>query len=143
MACELPIMRGRVRTSGAQVSHYLCRNVILGEHRAQDLIAIRSALLGSEYSIVAEVGNTDELLFQCEQKQPDLVIMDATLPGITDALVAIRQLKRRHIGLTILATGAISQNATVMESLTMGASDFILKPLQARAVRACVERNGG
>ncbi len=123
------------------MSYFVSQDVIIADDSSADRHAIRDALRGTTYSIIGEVNSTDDMFMIADRHAPDLIFLDATLPGTTDALVAIRQLKRRHLGVVVIAMGPISQNAVVMEALTMGANDFLLKPLQARSVRSCVEKN--
>lgn len=123
------------------MSYFVSQDVIIADDSSGDRQVIREALRGTTYSIVGEVNTIDDLFMIADRHPPDLVILDATLPGTTDALVAIRQLKKRHLGVVVIAMGAMSQNAVVMESLTMGANDFMLKPLQPRQVRSCIEKN--
>ena len=123
------------------MSYFVSQDVIIADDSTGDRHVIREALRGTTYSIIGEVNTTDDMFMVADRHEPDLVFLDATLPGTTDALVAIRHLKRRHIGLVVIAMGAISQSAVVMEALTMGANDFLLKPFQARSVRSCVEKN--
>lgn len=125
------------------MSYFVSQDVIIADDNTGDRHIIREALRGTTYTIVGEVNTTDDLFMIADRHVPDLVFLDSCLPGTTDALVAIRELKRKHMGVVVIATGAMSQNAIVMESLTMGANDFLLKPLQARAVRSCVEKNSG
>jgi two-component system chemotaxis response regulator CheY len=123
------------------VSYFVSQDVIVADDDTGARHIIHEALRGTTYSIVGEVNSTDDLFMVADRHPPDLVFLDATLPGTTDALVAIRELRRRHLGVVVIAMGAISQNAVVMEALTMGANDFLLKPLQARTVRSCMEKN--
>jgi two-component system chemotaxis response regulator CheY len=123
------------------VSYFVSQDVIIADDSSGDRHVIREALRGTTYSIIGEVNTTDDLFMLADRYKPDLVFLDSCLPGTTDALVAIRELKRRHLGIVVIATGAMSQNAIVMESLTMGANDFMIKPLQPRAVRSCIEKN--
>jgi DNA-binding response OmpR family regulator len=125
------------------VSYFVSQDVIIADDSTGDRHVIREALRGTTYSIIGEVNTTDDMFALAERHAPDLVFLDAALPGTTDAMVAIRHLKRRHMGVVVIAMGAISQNAVVMESLTMGANDFLLKPFQPRTVRSCLEKNSG
>lgn len=93
------------------------------------------------YTQVTEASNTDDALARWEKFEPDLGIVDVTLLGSLDALVTVRLMCQKRPQAKVLVTGTASQNALVMEALTMGAADFILKPLNPRAVRACLEHN--
>ncbi len=117
------------------------RTVLLADDQSACREQLREILRSLGCMIVAESRNTDDTLAKYEKFEPDLVIIDVTLLGSLDALVAIRQMWRANPQTTLLATGTASQNTIVMEALTMGASDFVLKPFNQRSVRACLERN--
>lgn len=117
------------------------RTVMLADDQAACREQLREILRHLGCQIIAEARNTDDALAKFEKLRPDVVIMDVTLLGTLDCLVAIRQMWRMDPLITVLATGTASQNVTMMEALTMGATDFFLKPFNMRSIRACLERN--
>lgn len=92
-------------------------------------------------TVIAEASNTDDAVARFEKLEPSVVIIDVTLLGSMDALIAIQQMRRINGMAHVYSTGAASQNSIMMESLTMGAADFILKPFNHRSVRASLERS--
>jgi DNA-binding response OmpR family regulator len=55
--------------------------------------------------------------------------------------VAIRRIRRSKPETVIRATAAPSQSTLLMEALSMGAVDFVLKPFQRKSVLSCLQRN--
>ena len=94
-------------------------------------------------TIVGEASNTDDVLERFDRLRPDVVVIDVTLPGTLDALVAIQRMTRMEPQTTVFATAMASQNRVVMEALTMGAVDFFLKPFQRSTIHSTLQRNVG
>ncbi|HEU4753268.1 MAG TPA: response regulator [Armatimonadota bacterium] len=117
------------------------RTLMLADDQSTDRITLHEMLRRTGLIVVAETANTDDALEKFERLRPDVVLMDVTLPGTWDALVVIQRMRRMHPEVTVLATGMASQNTVLMEAMTMGAQDFILKPFQQASVHACLQRN--
>jgi DNA-binding response OmpR family regulator len=64
------------------------------------------------------------------EKIPDLIVLDVDLPGFSDGEVVafIKERKAQEVPLILL--GGLEHGEFVLEALTMGASDFIIKPLK-------------
>jgi chemotaxis response regulator CheB len=102
---------------------------------------LREYLRNTGCAIVGECRSTDDLLMKFETLKPDVIFIDVTLIGTMDALVVIQRMRRADPAVIIFATASASQSGVLMEAMTMGAADFILKPFQAHTVRSCLERN--
>jgi len=122
---------------------YINRRVLIADDQSTPRQELREYLRHTGCTIVGECRNTDDLLIKFETLQPDVVFIDVTLIGTLDALVVIQRMRRIDPSLTIFATASASQGSILMEAMTMGAIDFILKPFQAHSVRSCLERNLG
>ena len=81
-----------------------------------------------EFSVeVARDGN--EVLKKTEERDPDLLVMDAMLAGM-DGLSVLRQLqKREDMPMTILTSGFVSDRM-LMEASELGAAYFLPKPFE-------------
>ena len=81
-----------------------------------------------EFSVeVARDGN--EVLKKTEERDPDLLVMDAMLAGM-DGLSVLRQLqKREDMPMTILTSGFVSDRM-LMEAAELGAAYFLRKPFE-------------
>ena len=64
-----------------------------------------------------------------EEVQPDLVIMDITMPNM-DGLEALKAIKGKHADANVVMCSAMGQEAMVIEAIKSGAKDFIVKPFK-------------
>lgn len=104
------------------------------------------ALLSAEQDlvVVAEADNGTSALALSDRLQPDLVLMDVSLPGLSGA-DATRQIKQAHPELTILALSVHEELPFVRMLLDAGARGYALKRSACdelvRAVRTVVAGN--
>ncbi len=91
-----------------------------------------------DIEVVATAANGLEALDLIEDLEPDLVFMDVQMPGM-DGMTVIRKLRDRQVPLPhfVLAT-AYDQYA--VEAFGLEALDYLLKPVEAERLTACVER---
>ena len=120
---------------------FIHQTVLLADDQSSSREQLRELLRATQCAVVAEARSTDDLLEKFERLRPDVVIIDVTLLGSLDALVAIQRMRRLDPDTMLFATGTASQGGVIMESLSMGATDFFFKPYQQKAVRDCFERN--
>jgi two-component system response regulator NreC len=86
------------------------------------------ALLNAEpdLQVVGEAGDGWEALRLAAELQPDLMLMDISMPGL-DGLEATRLLRRRHPRLRILLLTLHEEEDLVREAIEAGASGYIVK----------------
>jgi two-component system chemotaxis response regulator CheY len=130
--------------NGGRISMlYINRRVLIADDQSPPRQQLREYLRHTGCTIIGESRNTDDLLIKFESLQPDVIFVDVTLLGTIDALVAIKRMRQMDPACTVFATASASQSTVLMEAMTMGAADFILKPFQQHSVRSCLERNLG
>jgi len=78
-----------------------------------------------------------EALDQVRREPPDLVLLDANMPGL-DGYATCRQLHQDDPDLPIIFVTAASDFASEVQALEAGALDFITKPFNPPVVRARV-----
>jgi DNA-binding NarL/FixJ family response regulator len=66
--------------------------VLLADDHA-GMLALRAAVLADECFVVGSVGDECEILAEAERLDPDVIVLDITMPGL-DGIEAARQLKR-------------------------------------------------
>jgi len=98
---------------------------------AEDHTIVRkglSALLEAEEGIevIGEAQDGREALLKTEQLQPDVVIMDITMPGL-NGLEATRQIKKRFPKVKVLILTVHSDEEYVRQILHAGASGYLVK----------------
>ena len=86
---------------------------------------------------VSEADDAATALEMCEALQPDLVLSDWMMPGMTgpEFCRAFRQMKRDRYGYFILLTSKSEKNE-IASGLDAGADDFLTKPVNAPELRA-------
>ncbi len=83
------------------------------------------------------VGNGADALAPVDLFQPDLVILDLTLPGL-DGLQVCQAIRRREAYIPIIMLTARTEDVDKIVGLETGADDYITKPFNARELAARV-----
>jgi len=76
--------------------------------------------------VVGEATDGEHVLSQAEALNPDIVVMDISMPGM-NGLVATRTLKRTHTHVAIVALTRHDDDTYLEELLRAGASGYVLK----------------
>ncbi len=100
---------------------------------------VKEILSKNGYEIVGEAENGQKAIEKYKELQPDLVIMDITMPEI-DGIEAVKQIKAADPNAKIVMCSAMGQQAMVIEAIQAGARDFIVKPFQADRVLEAVKK---
>jgi two-component system, NarL family, response regulator DegU len=87
---------------------------------------LRRSLEAAGLDVVAEVGDGLEVLAAARASNPDIVLMDLSLPG-QDGLVATRQLKEYMPDLPVVILTMFADEQTVREAFAAGADGYLLK----------------
>src|SRR6516162_10531116 len=82
-----------------------------------------------DMQIVASVRGAREAIDQMERKNPDVVILDVTMPDM-DGLSALPRLLEKKRSLVVLMVSTLTRrNAEIsLHALSLGAADYIAKP---------------
>ncbi|MDT9000659.1 response regulator transcription factor [Paucibacter sp. APW11] len=100
----------------------------------QKLAELVRDYLGAYEFAVEIVARGDEALERFAASQPDLVILDLSLPGL-DGLVVCRQIRERS-AVPLLILTAREDAFDEVSGLEQGADDYINKPVQPRVLLA-------
>ena len=113
----------------------LQRVMVVDDSRMQRRI-LSSQLARSGYTVV-EAGSAEEALSLCEADEPDLVISDWMMPGMTgiEFCQALRGRAGQNYVYFILLTSK-NESAEIVRGLDGGADDFLTKPVIGDELRA-------
>jgi two-component system, cell cycle response regulator len=104
-------------------------------------IALLQAQLASEYMDVLVAHDGSEALGMIGQCHPDLVLVDAVMPGM-DGFEVCRRIKREptttHLPVVMVTT--LDRDEDRMAALEAGADDFMTKPIHLPTLMARVRR---
>lgn len=86
-----------------------------------------------------KAGNGQTALDIIEKEQPDLVLLDLMMPGMSgyDVLKTVRETKDMNT-LPIVILSALNSNDDVVKGFSLGANDFITKPVIMQRLHNCV-----
>lgn len=100
---------------------------------------LRTILLEEGHEIVAEAANGKEAVSAYMSVKPDLVTMDITMPEL-DGVGAVKEIRRADPNARIIMCSAMGQKAMVVEAITAGAKDFVVKPFHRERVIESVNK---
>jgi len=104
-------------------------------------IVIRSCLriLGDgEYEVEA-VQDGGEALRRIEENHYDVLVLDIMMPKI-DGLEVLRRVKEAHPDIDVIMITGLSQIETAVQTMKLGAFDYLPKPFDPDALKLVVER---
>jgi two-component system, NarL family, response regulator LiaR len=101
--------------------------------------AVRDALQGAGVVVIAEAGNGGDAVRLAQHYQPDVVLMDVSMPGL-DGIAATRRIVDQASGVAVVILAARDDYETALHCLRAGASGFLTRTISlevlARALRA-------
>ena len=100
---------------------------------------VTDALSGGGHEIVGEAGNGVEALSRYQELRPDVMTLDITMPE-KDGLAALKEIIAVDPGAKVIMCSALGQESKVLESIKLGAKDFVVKPFQPDRVLSAVEK---
>lgn len=100
---------------------------------------IKDILTKNGYEVAGEAENGVVAVKKYGELQPDLVLMDITMPE-KDGIQALKEIKAADAGAKVIMCSAMGQQAMVIEAIQSGARDFIVKPFQADRVIEAVKK---
>ena len=100
---------------------------------------IKDVLSKNGFTILGEAENGLKAVEKYKELQPELVIMDITMPEM-DGIQAVKEIKKINSAAKIIMCSAMGQQAMVIEAIQAGAKYFIVKPFNADRVIEAVKK---
>jgi len=91
-----------------------------------DLLQALQTLLGSEFEIMASVGDGYALIEAAAAHEPDVIVADISMP-LLSGLRAARQLKKNQPNIRVVFLTVHEEPAFVAEAKKLGASGYVVK----------------
>jgi DNA-binding NarL/FixJ family response regulator len=116
--------------------------VLLADDNAQFRSVLRRLLeRDDEIEVVAEASNGIQAIDLVEQYEPDIVIMDVSMPGL-DGIEATYELKARSPELTVLMLSIGNKDQEIEAGLAGGAAEYLVKGSPAHEIIGAIKRHG-
>ena len=100
---------------------------------------IKDVLTKNGFEVVGEAENGKVALEKYKELDPDLVIMDITMPEV-NGIEALKSIRAHNSAAKVVMCSAMGQQAMVIEAIQSGAKDFIVKPFQPDRVCDAVRK---
>ena len=94
---------------------------------------VSDVLLGGGHEVVGEAGDGVEAVARYQELRPEVTTLDITMPE-KDGLSALREIIALDPTARVVMCSALGQESKVLESIKLGAKDFVVKPFQADRV---------
>ena len=112
--------------------------VLVVDH--SDAVCMSCSVILAEFGFaVQQTSNTLDALARCQADKPDVVIVDADLPGSLELVQSLHMLRGRR-RLNIFYSVAKADLRTLMAAKTAGATDVVLKPFDRKSLREVFSR---
>lgn len=103
---------------------------------------IKDILQKNSFEIAGEASDGLDAVEKYKETNPDIVIMDITMPNM-DGLQALIELKKVDPNAKVIMCSAMGQESMVIDAIKSGAADFIVKPFQADRILKAIQRVAG
>lgn len=98
---------------------------------------LKDILTSLGHSVIGEAADGVEAIDMYMEMGPDLVTMDIHMPNL-DGIAALRRILELDPTARIIVASAFGQPDTIKEAISLGAKDFIIKPLDVDRVTQAV-----
>jgi two-component system, chemotaxis family, chemotaxis protein CheY len=98
---------------------------------------LSDALISGGHEIVGHAGNGTEAIERYQELRPELTTLDITMPE-KDGLQALAEIMAIDPTARVVMCSALGQETKVLESIKLGAKDFVVKPFQPDRVLEAV-----
>ena len=122
----------------AQDHDYSKYNVLAVDDIPLNLLLVQKMLGRFNFRIRTASGG-QQALDAVAAEMPDLILLDLMMPGI-DGFEVIRRLREdpATAGIRIVILSALNSNEDVVRGFSVGANDFIMKPIIMEKLLSCV-----
>ena len=100
---------------------------------------LKKLLTEAGFEIAGEAADGEEAVAKYEELRPDLVTMDVVMPAL-DGLGALARIRDLDPDAKVIMVSAVDQRESLLEAVRSGATDYVVKPFDAKRVAAAVHR---
>ena len=111
----------------------MAKGILLVDDAAFMRMMLKDILVKNGYEVLGEAENGLKAVEKYKELNPDLVIMDITMPEM-DGIEAVKEIKKINPSAAVIMCSAMGQQSMVIEAIQSGAKDFIVKPFQADSI---------
>ncbi len=117
----------------------MSKGILVVDDAAFMRMMVKDVLVKNGFEVIGEAENGARAIEKFKELNPELTIMDITMPEI-DGIQAVKEIKKIDPNAKVIMCSAMGQQAMVIEAIQAGAKDFIVKPFQADRVIEAVKK---
>lgn len=112
--------------------------VVIADDEPITRMDIKEMLESVGYTVIQEAADGFDAVEACKKYHPDLVLIDIKMP-LLDGLAATRIINEELLADTIMILTAYSERNFVEQAKAVGASGYLVKPIEERALIPSIE----
>ena len=97
-----------------------------------------SKLLEPHFTIIGRVQNPLEIISRALEQRPDVILLDACMPGLS-GFAATRELKKILPRMKVILVTMLTEAVSISEAFRAGASGYVLKQSAFEELRLAIE----
>lgn len=117
----------------------MSKNIMIVDDAAFMRATLKGVLTTNGYNVTAEAVDGNDAVTKYNTFKPDCVLMDITMPEM-DGLAALEKIKAMDPNAKIIMCSAVGQQQNVMNAISIGAKDFVVKPFKPERVIESVKK---
>lgn len=101
--------------------------------------AIREIIESQGFQVAGEAENGEIGVQRYQETQPDVVLMDITMP-VLDGIESLRRIIALDEDAKVVMCSALGQQEYIIKAIQFGAKDFIVKPFRPERIVSAVRK---
>ena len=114
-------------------------SVLVVDDAAFMRMRIKQMLEASGHTMVGEAMDGVEAIEKFAELNPDVVILDITMPGM-DGIEALKRIKVLNKDAQIIICSAMGYQELIAKAIEQGAKEFIVKPFKEEQLMAAIDK---
>ena len=91
------------------------------------------------FRVIGEASDGEEAIDMYQEKKPDLVLLDITMPKM-DGITALKKILALDSEAKVIMCSALGQQRLIVQAIQLGAKDFIVKPFRPERVISSIKK---
>ena len=115
------------------------KNVLIVDDSLYMRTLIKDALEEAGFNVVGQASNGESAIDLAFELEPDIITLDNILPDMigTDIL---RVYKEEGLESAVIMISAVGQESVIEEGMSLGATDYIVKPFTSEQLLTALEK---
>ena len=114
-------------------------NILIVDDLAFMRMVLKDIVEKAGFRVVGMATNGEEAIEMYEEKRPDIVILDITMPKM-DGITALKRILKIDPDAKVIMCSALGQQRLIVQAIQIGAKDFIVKPFQPQRIINAIKK---